>query len=149
MTLDDAKSESLLGVSYVHLGEEGGALKRLETVRTAKGRQGQIVLALEGVETVEQAEALRDLLVFLERSQLPALGEDEYWQRDLVGLLAVGEDGEEVGEVMEVVDTAEVPVLVVRKGREETFVPFNKTHVLKVDLPGRSVVVAPPEAMES
>ena len=48
----------------------------------------------------------------------------------------------------EVVDTADVPVLVVRAEAGEIYVPFVDPYVLSVDLPGGRVVVAPPEPAE-
>jgi 16S rRNA processing protein RimM len=147
VTLDDPSSESLLGVAYVHLGE-GEAWSRHEVARTAKGRPGQILLFLRDVSTVEAAEALRDREVRLEEAQLPPLGEEEYWQRDLLGMEALRADGSRLGTVEEVVDTAEVPVLVVRHDGGETFVPFHRSHVLSVDVAGKAVVVDPPEVLE-
>lgn len=147
VTLDDPDSVSLLGVDYVHLGA-GDSWRRYAVTRTAKGRPGQILLFFADVESVEAAEALRDLEVRLEESQLPPLGADEYWQRDLLGMEAVRPDGSRVGVVEEVVDTAEVAVLVVRRDGEETFVPFHRDHVLSVDVRGRAVVVDPPEVLE-
>lgn len=142
VTLDNPDSESLYGVEYVHLGEEP---RRLDVVRTARGRAGQVILELEGVDSIERAEELRGLEVFLEEEQLPPLEEDEYWHRDLLGLEAVDEEGRSLGRVTEIVDTAEVPVLVVGRGKREFFVPFLREYVPHVDLPEGRVVVRPPE----
>lgn len=144
VTLEDPASESLFGVAYVHLAAPGEEPRRFDAQRTARGRPGQVLLFLSEIGTVEAAESLRGQAVLLEEGQLPALGEDEYWHRDLLGLSAVTGDDLELGEVAEVVDTAEVPVLVIRRGKGETYVPFNKAHVLAVDLSRKRVVVEPP-----
>lgn len=145
ITLDNPSSESLLGVEYVHLGAEP---KRYEVTRSARGRVGQVILELVGIDSVEKAETLRGLEVFLEEEQLPPLGEDEYWHRDLLGLEAVRKDGTSLGRVREIVDTAEVPVLVVGRGEGEVFVPFLREYVLEVEIPEGRLVVEPPETLE-
>ena len=148
ITLDDPESESLLGVRYVHLAAEGAEPRRLAVLRSAPGRKGQVLLHLEGLTTPEAAELLRDQEVLLEEGQLPPLGKGEYWERDLLRLVAFSEEGEELGPVAEVVDTADVPVLVVRAEAGEIFVPFVDPYVLSVDVAGGKVVVAPPEPAE-
>jgi 16S rRNA processing protein RimM len=45
------------------------------------------------------AEALRGLLVEVDRSALPPLEEGEYYHADLIGLPAVDQQGEPVGTV--------------------------------------------------
>jgi 16S rRNA processing protein RimM len=148
ITLDDPDSDSLFGVRHVHLAAKGQAPRRVAVVRTSPGRKGQVLLQLEGLATPEAAEALRDEEVLLEEEQLPKLEKGEYWERDLLRLTAVNEAGVELGPIAEVVDTADVPVLVVRAASGEVFVPFTDPYVLSVDVPGGKVVVAPPEVAE-
>lgn len=147
VTLDDPESRSLMGVGYVHL-RVGEATRRVAVQRSGPGRKGQVLLQLEGTTTPEAAEALRDQEILLEPDQLPPLEEGEYWQRDILQLVAVDEAGRELGPVAEVVDTADVPVLVVRAEGGEIFVPFVDPYVLSVDMPAGRIVVAPPEMAE-
>lgn len=144
ITLDNPASDSLFHVSWIRLDGDGGST-RFDVRRAGPGRKGQVILTLAGVDTVEAADALRGREVAVEPDQLPALGEDEYWQRDLLDLQAFAEDGTPVGRVIEVVDTAEVPVLVVRGDGAERFVPFADPYVISIDLAARQIVVAPPE----
>ncbi|MFO7156798.1 MAG: ribosome maturation factor RimM [Pseudomonadota bacterium] len=145
VTLDNPDSESLFGAEYVHLGPER---RRHEVVGVSRGRKGQVILQLQGVERIEQAEKLRGFEVWLMEEQLPPLGEEEYWQRDLLGLEAVDEEGRSLGRVTEIVDTAEVAVLVVSRGGRERFVPFTREYVPEVRLSEGRVVVRPLEEAE-
>ncbi|AKU91284.1 ribosome maturation factor RimM [Vulgatibacter incomptus] len=146
VTLDNPSSDSLFGVDHVHLGAGGQAPARFEVRRAGPGRKGQVILVLDGVETPEAVDALRGREVLLDEAQLPALEEHEFWIRDLVGLAAFDSDGTSLGRVEEVVDTAEVPVLIVRDGKDEAFVPFSDPYVVEVDLQARRIVVAPVES---
>lgn len=149
VTLDNPGSDSLFGAGWLHLGEPdaagGAAPVRYAILQAGPGRRGQMILSLEGITTPEAVDLLRGQEVLLEESQLPPLGKSEFWFRDLLGLQAFDEGGAPLGEVGEVVDTADVPVLIVRQGREERFVPFADPFVIEVDLEQRRIVVAPPE----
>jgi 16S rRNA processing protein RimM len=139
ITLDAADGDTLLRVKGVTIGEG----HRREVVRARRGRRGQVILDV-GLSRPEDVEALRGAEVKVEEAELPPLEENEFWHRDLLGLRAVLADGTELGRVQEIVDTAEVAVLVVQGEGGETFVPFADPHVIEVDVRGGRVVVAPP-----
>lgn len=145
INLEDPESETLFGVTHAFVGVEGQQPVRYGVRRSAPGRKGQVLLHFEGLDTPEAAEILRDRGLFLEESQLPDLEEGEFWFRDLLSLTAIDAEGAELGTVSEVVDTADVPVLVVKGNGGDIFVPFTEPYVIEVDLPARRVLVAPPE----
>ncbi len=145
VTLDNPASDSLFGVDHVHLALAGASPRDFRIVRAGPGRQGQVILHLEGIERIEDAESLRGCEVLLEEAQFPPLEDREYWHRDLLGLRAFDPEGAALGEVAEVVDTAEVPVLVLRGDGSERFVPFADPYVIRVELDDRRIVLAPPE----
>ena len=77
----------------------GGAERRLISVR----ENGKTIIAIiEGVSDRSSAEALRGELVEINRSDLPPLGDGEYYHADLIGLLASDRDGDPVGSVVAV-----------------------------------------------
>jgi 16S rRNA processing protein RimM len=77
----------------------GGVERRLLTLReSGKGA----VARFEGIDDRSAAEALRGLLVEIDRSSLPPLGEGEYYHADLIGLPAQDAQGHGYGSVMAV-----------------------------------------------
>lgn len=62
------------------------------------------VARFDGVSTREAAEALRGLLVEIDRSALPPLGPGEFYHADLIGLACVDGDGAAIGTVAAVED---------------------------------------------
>jgi 16S rRNA processing protein RimM len=77
----------------------GGVRRRLIELR----QSGQTPVArFDGICDRNAAEALRGILVEVDRSTLPPLGEDEYYHADLIGLPAVDQDGKSVGTVVSV-----------------------------------------------
>jgi 16S rRNA processing protein RimM len=121
-----------------------GVRRRISSARqTPKGH----LLDLEGVESRADAQPLRGEQLLLDREELDATEEGEYYVADLVGLTAVSDAGEVLGTVADSFETAAHEVLVVRevKGRQDLYLPFTMEHVPKVDLQTKRIVVRPPE----
>ncbi len=99
-------------------------------------RQGKTVLArLPGYEDCDQARRLLGSEIFVDRAQLPATDEQEYYWHDLIGLQVVNEADEALGKVVSMIATGANDVLVVR-GERERLIPFVLGQVVvAVDLP--------------
>ncbi|MBA3951482.1 MAG: 16S rRNA processing protein RimM [Rubrobacter sp.] len=119
-----------------------GAHRPIKTVRvTPKG----FLVDLKGVDDRHAAAALKGEALLLDRAELDGPEEDEFYVGDLVGLTAVDEAGERLGEVAETFETAAHEVLVVRTDADDILVPFTMEHVPEVDLGSGSITVRPPE----
>ena len=121
-----------------------------ETVRLVSGRAHgsarSVVVELEGVASPEQARryALRD--VAQPRTALPEPSAGEYYWEDLLGLRAATLDGTELGVVSHFLEFPASPIMVVRDGARERWVPLVPRHLKKVDLGlGRVTVDWDPE----
>ena len=120
-----------------------GRRRRISRVRqTPKG----FLIDLEGVEDRPGAIAFRGEELVLDREELDAPEEGEFYVGDLVGLTATSDTGEVVGTVQETFETPAHEILVVRREAEVIYVPFTLEHVPEVNLDAGRVVVRPPEA---
>lgn len=134
--------DGLLEYPSWRIRSAGGAeLRRLAEARL-QGR-GWLV-RLEGVETREAAEALTGSTVEIERTQLPALGEREYYQSDLVGCRVTNVDGIELGVVSHFIEAPAHPVMAV-VGTRERLIPATPGHLRRVDLNAKALLVDWPE----
>ena len=118
-------------------------------VSGATGRtQGKgMVAQLPGVDDREQAAALIGNDIYVDRAQLPAAAEDEYYWTDLEGLEVVTTEGVLLGSISHLFATGANDVIVVREGARERLIPFVQgSYVRSVDLSsGRMVVDWDPE----
>ena len=103
-------------------------------VLDVKERKRQLVVLLKGIETPEDASALRGTLLTIPEAELSPLGEDEYYRFQLIGLAVQDEEGSVVGKVTEILDTGETQVLVVESDVGETLIPLVEGFVIAVDL---------------
>jgi len=117
-----------------------------------KGQAGGIVLHFAGVDSIDEAEKLRRLVVAIPRADRVALGEDEVYVGDLIGCQLVDvapEVAQVIGEIEDVDrDAGPVALLVVKgAGGEEILVPFAKAFLRRIDLDGKRVEMALPEGL--
>jgi 16S rRNA processing protein RimM len=127
--------------------EDGSPALTLTGGREAKG--GVVVRARE-VETREQAEALRGLKLYIERSALPDPDEDEFYVTDLIGLAVVTADGEPLGTVKAVQDFGAGDLLEITppEGGATWYLPFTREAVPEVRIGDGVVVGVRPEETE-
>jgi 16S rRNA processing protein RimM len=113
-------------------------------IQRPRGSERQAILKITGVDTREEAEALRGTIVRIKGNQLSPREDDSYYHYQLVGLHVFLEDGTHIGSLAEVLETGEVDVYVVRDdaGREQLF-PALKDVVLDIDPSAGKMVVRP------
>ncbi|MGY1604770.1 ribosome maturation factor RimM [Geodermatophilus sp. SYSU D00815] len=118
------------------------------TVARARWHREVLLLTLEGVESREGAEELRDTLLLVDVAALPALDDpDDFYDHQLVGLTARLTDDSVLGEVAAVRHEGADLLVVRRPDGGEVLIPFAKAIVPTVDLAAGHVVVDPPEGL--
>ena len=118
----------------------------LLTVASARVHNGILLLAFEGIDDRNGIEALRDELLFADVDiDAPGLDEDDYHVLQLIGCKAFLIDGDEYGEVTEVLNLPGQDVLVIKTETGESLIPFVRQLVPIVDVKARSMTVVPPE----
>lgn len=114
------------------------------TVASSRSLDGdEILLAFEELSSREAAAALTGEYLCVERSQARALGDDEWFIWQLVGLRAVSAAGEDLGVVRDVEEQPASDVIVVGNGADERRFPLVREWVQAVDVVAGVVVVTP------
>lgn len=111
-------------------------LRLLEGRRHGKG----LVVRIEGIDDRDAAIALGRLDLWVERRQLPALKQGEYYRADLVGFEVVNLQGQRLGSVGHFLDLPANAVMVV-VGERERWLPLGPGQVFRVDLEHGRVTV--------
>jgi 16S rRNA processing protein RimM len=112
------------------------------TIASLRGADDFPILAFTEVPDRDAAEALRGYVLEVRSSQLPDLGEDEFYPFDLEGLEVKDSAGERLGEVTEVVDSPAHAILIVSLANGgEGMVPFVQVAVPVVDVASGYLVV--------
>ena len=115
----------------------------------ARPVKGGLVARASGVETREQAEALRGIKLHVPRSALPAEDEDEFYLADLVGMRVETPEGQVLGAVRGVQDFGAGDLLEIKpEGAPSFWLPFTREAVPEVDVAGGRIVAVPPAETE-
>ena len=117
--------------------EKRGFYLEVESIR--EGPKSLLIKFAE-FDTREDAEKLVGFEVYVPKDKLPELAEDEYMYDEIEGC-EVFEDGEDIGKVVDIIDTGANEVLVVRKDKKEKLVPFIKDYVEDIDLEKKEIKV--------
>ncbi len=111
------------------------------TVSRVRTHQKTLLLALDGIDTRNQADELRGKLLEVPEAALPHLEEDEYFRFDIVGINVVDENGTALGKVEEVLETGANDVYIVRDADSEVLIPAIDSVVKEIDTRARRMVV--------
>ncbi len=118
------------------------------TIAGRRWHREVLLLAIDGVESREAAEELRNTELHVPVAELPALEDpDVFYDHQLVGLAARLPDGTELGTVSAVRHEGAELLVVRRVDGGELLVPFVTAIVPTVDVTGGLVVVDPPEGL--
>ncbi len=114
-----------------------------QPVRVLKSRlhKGQALLRLEGYETPEAVEALRNLWVQVPETDVVPLPEGEHYVFEMIGLAVHTTDGRYLGEIVEVLLTGANEVLVVQGNAGEVLIPYLSSIVVEEDVRGGHIVI--------
>jgi 16S rRNA processing protein RimM len=108
--------------------------------------RGLLRAHIKGVDDRDAAEALAGVELYVDRDQLPAPEEDEFYHSDLIGLKAELEDGSIYGTIRALYDFGAGDMIeIALSGGGAVVLPFTKAVVPTVDLKAGIVVVVPPE----
>lgn len=113
------------------------------TVKTARAHGNLVLLKLDGVDTIEQAERLRGKTLYLNRDDL-RLGQGDYLVQDLIGCEVLDADsGNTLGTLSDVSKTGANDVWHVEQSGREYLVPAIAQCVVSVDVDKGQVVLRP------
>lgn len=123
------------------LREEDG--QRRFTVASCRWHSGRLLVRLDEITDRTAAEALRGLLLVADVAQSePPADDDEFWDRDLIGLQVLTVHGDVAGAVRRVQHGPQDLLVVHNTAGQERLVPFVAALVPNVDLTAGTITVA-------
>ncbi|WP_062210797.1 ribosome maturation factor RimM [Aureimonas sp. AU12] len=114
------------------------------TVLSARTQKNVVVVRFAEVADRNEAERLNGTDLFVDRSKLPAEGEEEFYQADLVGLVARLTTGAVIGEIVAFHDFGGGDILeIAPENGASVMIPFTEIAVPQIDLDLGFIVVEP------
>ena len=123
-----------------------GRPARTVTVESYRPHKTGALVRFAGAEDRDRAEELRDALLEVDRSEVPAAPEGTYYWYQLLGCRC-RVDGEDLGEVTDLVEDGGGLLLVVSKEGRQVPIPFVRSFLKEVDVERGRIELDLPEGL--
>lgn len=139
---DFAEDRFVVGMT-LRVGERGEPRK----IVAARFHQGRPIIALEGVETMDDAEALAGAELKVATTEIPPLPDGTFYRHDLVGCEVEDTEGRGIGTVAAVEGPLEASRLVIHAPQGEVLIPLVAEICVEVNPAARRIRIAAPEGL--
>ena len=118
-----------------------------KVLRSFKVRRQAWVLRLEGIRSLQGAEALRDKLLTVPSQESPPPLAGSYYHHQLLGIQVHTQEGEFLGRITDILTTGGNDVYVVSHDHGEILIPAIKSVIKQVNLDEGVAIVNLPEGL--
>lgn len=130
---------------YVHkkTGDE-----RLD-VKNVKYQKNNIIVKFAQINSIEEAEKYKNMILYVDRDQMPPLPDGMNYIVDLIGLEVYNEEGVKVGVIADVFNTGANDIYdVKREGKKNLLLPVIDDCVKEIDTENGRVIVNVMEGLD-
>lgn len=133
--------------NYSPLSSEDG--KTLYEVKVTRAIKAGFAARIKGVNTKEDADALRGATLHLDRDALPSLPDDEFYHSDLIGMDVMDTGGKRIGRIKAIHDNGVTDLLDVHGPglKNGVMIPFTREIIPTVDLAAGRVIADLPDGI--
>jgi len=117
-------------------------------IESAHPHKRGILLALNGIASVDEAKEWVGYELCINRTTLPEPEEGTYYWHQIIGLEVLTVDDRRLGRVAAIFPTGSNDVYVVRDGKKEVLIPAIDSVVVDIDLTHKVLRVDLPEGLE-
>lgn len=118
--------------------------KSLETViiEEVKYAKNLVLLKIKGIDNINDAEIYKNCYIKIDRSDAVELPEDSYFIIDLIGIKVYTDEGEELGDIIDVFPTGANDVYVVKNELgKQVLLPAIGDVIKNVDIKNKKMMV--------
>jgi 16S rRNA processing protein RimM len=108
---------------------------------------GRIIIKFEDVDSIVEAEKLKNIPLFLPVDQLPELDEDQFYFHDVIGYTVVDEQLGELGTIREIYEMPYQDLMAMDYQGVEVLIPVQDELILRADKAARKLYVNLPEGL--
>ena len=145
-------------ISSTDLGEErfkkgskllitrGNQLIREVVVQSYRNHKNFLLVKFEGIDSVEEAEKLKNLQIKIDSDEVGELEENEFYFHQIIGCEVFDENDKNLGEIIDILTPGANDVWVIKgENGKEILIPYIEDVVKKIDITSKKVNI---EVME-
>ena len=124
----------------------GNQLIREVVVESYRNHKNFLLVKFEGIDSVEEAEKLKNLQIKIDSDEVGELEENEFYFHEIIGCQVFDENDRNLGEIIDILTPGANDVWVI-KGEEgkEILIPYIEDVVKQIDITNKKVNI---EVME-
>lgn len=117
------------------------------TVKQFRIQKGFGYCFFEGIDSIEKAEKLKNEDLWIHKKDLPELDEDTFYYHELMNCMVLNQKNEELGTVVDILETGANLVLRVKKENHSFLVPFVSAFIENVDIENKKIQIIEMEGL--
>jgi len=135
---DDINKFNILKKVYI----ESQNTKKEYEIEKAQEHKNMALIKFKGIDTIEQANLLRDGLIIVDRENLEPLEEGTYYIVDLIGLEVYTDEGKLLGIIKDIYNTGSNDIYVIKNELEkEILLPGIDDVIKEIDIDNKKIIV--------
>ena len=116
--------------------------KKEYLIEEVKYQKNMILIKFKNVNSIEEAENLRNLYIQIPRENAIKLEEGSYYIADLIGINVFTEEGENIGKIEDIYNTGSNDIYVVKDNLgKQILLPAIKDVIKEIDLEKEKMIV--------
>ena len=124
----------------------GNQLIREVVVQSYRNHKNFLLVKFEGIDSVEEAEKLKNLQIKIDSDEVGELEENEFYFHQIIGCEVFDENDKNLGEIIDILTPGANDVWVIKgENGKEILIPYIEGVVKKIDITSKKVNI---EVME-
>lgn len=124
----------------------GNQLIREVVVQSYRNHKNFLLVKFEGIDSVEEAEKLKNLQIKIDSDKVGELEENEFYFHQIIGCEVFDENDKNLGEIIDILTPGANDVWVIKgENGKEILIPYIEDVVKKIDITSKKVNI---EVME-
>ena len=124
----------------------GNQLIREVVVQSYRNHKNFLLVKFEGIDSVEEAEKLKNLQIKIDSDEVGELEENEFYFHEIIGCQVFDENDKNLGEIIDILTPGANDVWVIKgENGKEILIPYIEDVVKKIDITSKKVNI---EVME-
>ena len=124
----------------------GNQLIREVVVQSYRNHKNFLLVKFEGIDSVEEAEKLKNLQIKIDSDEVGKLEENEFYFHEIIGCQVFDENDRNLGEIIDILTPGANDVWVIKgENGKEILIPYIEDVVKKIDITSKKVNI---EVME-
>ncbi len=121
---------------------DNGKERRDLEIASVKFFKNMVILKFKGIDNINDVEKYKQSPLFVTRENAVPLGDNEYFIADLIGLKVSSDEGEDLGEIVDVLQTGANDVYIIKKkGMDDLLVPAIKDCIKEISIEEGTMLV--------